>query len=113
MTHPLAAGQRFIVALEHTSWMQIAQILAHHFGPKGFKVVTRSVPNFVLKIVSLWDKTAGMAVPELGKRQDVSSDRARKVLGWKPRDLETMVVDMAESMIELGVVSARRRAAAA
>jgi nucleoside-diphosphate-sugar epimerase len=113
MTHPLAAGQRFIVALEHTSWMQIAQILAHHFGPKGFKVVTRSVPNFVLKIVSLWDKTAGMAVPELGKRQDVSSDRARKVLGWKPRDLETMVVDIAESMIELGVVSARRRAAAA
>ncbi|HET7503015.1 MAG TPA: NAD-dependent epimerase/dehydratase family protein, partial [Kofleriaceae bacterium] len=111
MAHPQAAGQRFIVAIEHASWREIAQILARHFGPKGFKVPTRGVPNFVLRIVSLWDKTAKMAVPELGKRQDVSSERARKVLGWKPRDLETMVVDMAESMIQLGVVSARPRMA--
>ncbi len=115
MTHPQAPGQRFIVAIEHASWLQIAQILARHFGPKGFKVPTRRVPNWVLKLVALWDKTAAMAVPELGKRQDVSCERARTVLGWKPRDLETMVVDMAESMIRLGVVSAprRRRAAAA
>jgi dihydroflavonol-4-reductase len=111
MTHPEAAGQRFVVAIEHASWQQIAQILARHFGTRGFKVPTRRVPNFVLKIVSLWDKTARMAVPELGKRQDLSCERARKVLGWKPRDLETMVVDMAESMIQLGVVSDRRRPA--
>lgn len=109
MTLPEAAGQRFIVALEHTPWLQIAQILAR----RGFKVATRKVPNFVLKIVSLWDKTASMAVPELGKRQDVSCERARKVLGWKPRDVETMVGDMADSMVQLGIVSIRRRAAAA
>ena len=112
MTHPQAAGQRFIVAIEHASWQQIGQILARHFGPRGFKVPTRRVPNFVLRLVSLWDKTAALAVPELGKRQDVSSERARKVLGWKPRDLETMVVDMAESMIQLGIVKPRRRPAA-
>jgi dihydroflavonol-4-reductase len=113
MTHPQAAGQRFIVAIEHTSWLQIARILADRFNSRGFKVPTRRVPDFVLKIVALWDKTAALAVPELGKRQDVSSERARKVLGWKPRDLETMVVDMAESMIRLGVVSPRRPAATA
>jgi dihydroflavonol-4-reductase len=112
MTHPGAAGQRFIVALEHTPWLAIAEILARHFGPRGFKVPTRRVPDFVLKLVSLWDKTARIAVRELGKRQDVSSDRARSVLGWKPRDLETMVVDMAESMIQLGIVPLPRRAAA-
>jgi nucleoside-diphosphate-sugar epimerase len=113
MTQPEAAGRRFIVAIEHTSWQQIAQIVSRHAGPKGFKVATRRVPNFVLKLVSLWDKTAAMAVPELGKRQDVSCENARKVLGWKPRDVETMVTDMAESMIQLGIVGARGRAAAA
>jgi dihydroflavonol-4-reductase len=109
MTHPKAPGQRFILAIEHASMLQIAEILARHFGPRGFKVPTRRVPNWVLKLLALWDKTAALAVPELGKRQDVSSNRARAVLNWKPRDLETMVVDMAESMIKLGMVSAPRR----
>jgi nucleoside-diphosphate-sugar epimerase len=113
MTHPKAAGERFILAIEHATWQQIAQILASRYNPKGFKVPTRKVPNFVLKIVSLWDKTAAMAVPELGQRQDVSCEKARKILGWKPRNLETMVVDMAESMIQLGIVSSRKRATAA
>jgi nucleoside-diphosphate-sugar epimerase len=113
MTHPQAAGQRFIVALEHTSWQEIALILSRHLAAKGFKVPTRRVPNFVLKLVSIWDKTAAMAVPELGKRQDVSCERARKVLGWKPRDVQTMVIDMADSMIQLGIVSSKRRAKAA
>lgn len=109
MTHPRAPGQRFILALEHTSMLQIAEILARHLGPRGFKVPLRRVPNWVLKIVGLWDKTAALAVRELGKRQDVSCERARTVLGWKPRSVETMVVDMAESMIKLGIVRAPGR----
>ena len=113
MTHPQAPGQRFILAIEHASMLQIAEILARHFGPRGFKVPARHVPTWVLKLVALWDKTAALVVPELGKRQDVSSNRARSVLNWQPRDLETMVVDMGESMIKLRIVSApqRRRSA--
>ena len=115
MTHPHAAGQRFILAIEHAPLLQIAQILARHFNPKGFKVPTRRLPSWALKIVAMLDKTAALIVPELGKRQDVSSQRARTVLDWKPRDLETMLIDMAESMIKYGVVTAprRRRSAAA
>ena len=116
LTHPRAPGQRFILAIEHASMHQIAEILAQHFGPQGFKVPTRRVPNWVLRLVGVWDKTARMVVPELGKRQDVSSTRARTILNWKPRNLETMVVDMAESMIKLGIVNApggRASAAAA
>ncbi|SET49337.1 SDR family oxidoreductase [Stigmatella erecta] len=104
MTHPEAAGQRFIVASEHVSMLQIAQVLSRNFGPRGFKVPTRRLPDWVLKLVALFDKTAALAVNELGKRQDVSSERARKVLGWTPRSWETMVVDTAESMIQCGLV---------
>lgn len=108
LTHPEAPGQRFILALEHTPWQKIAQILVRHYSPKGFKIPTRRLPSWVLKLVALFDKTAGLAVPELGKRQDVSCERAKKVLGWKPRDVETMVVDMADSMIRLGIVKSPR-----
>jgi nucleoside-diphosphate-sugar epimerase len=109
MTHPLAAGKRFIIASDHVPMQAIAQILARHFGPRGFKVPTRRVPSWVLKLLGTWDKTIAMTVPELGQRQDLSAERARQVLGWLPRDVETMVVDMAESMIRHGVIPARVR----
>jgi dihydroflavonol-4-reductase len=58
----------------------------------------------VLRAVALFDKTARLAVHELGKRQDVSNQRARDILGWQPRGLEEMVRDMGNSLIEHGVV---------
>lgn len=104
MTTPAAAGQRFITAIEHASMRDIAAILDRQFRPRGYKVPTRRLPDWLLRTVSLWDKTARLAIQELGKRQDVSSQRARDVLGWQPRGLEAMVVDMGESMIANGVV---------
>lgn len=104
MTTPAAAGQRFITAIEHAPMQEIARILDRHFRPRGYKVPTGRLPGWLLRTVSLWDKTAKLAVQELGKRQDVSSARAREVLGWQPRGLEAMVVDMGESMIAHGVV---------
>jgi len=109
MTHPAAAGERFILALEHASMLEIAQILARHFGPQGINVPTRRVPSWLLKCVALFDKTVAVAVPELGKRQDVSCARAREVLDFTPRSLERTVIDMGESMLKLGLVPTPKR----
>jgi dihydroflavonol-4-reductase len=99
-----AAGQRFITAIEHASMLDIAKILAAEFGPRGYRVPTRKVPNAVLRLVSLWDKTARLALGELGRRQDVDPARARTVLGWRPHSLRDTVVAMGESMIAYRVV---------
>lgn len=107
MTAPGAAGQRFIVAIEHASMLDIARILKDRFGERGFRVPTRKIPGWLLKLVATWDRTARLAVQELGKRQDLSTRKAREVLGFSPRSLEEMVVAMGESMIERGVVRAR------
>ncbi len=104
MTTPEAAGQRFVLAIEHASMLDIARILDTKFRPRGYKVPTRRVPGWMLRLVSVWDRTAKLAVQELGKRQDVSNQHARDVLGWQPHSLEDMVVSMGESMIEHGVV---------
>lgn len=104
MTTPAAAGQRFILAVEHAGMRDIAAILDRSFRPRGYRVPTRKVPAWMLRLVSVWDRTARLAVQELGKRQDLSNQRARDVLGWRPRTLEDMVVAMGESMIEHHVV---------
>jgi dihydroflavonol-4-reductase len=100
MTSPHADGKRVIAAIEHAAMIDVAKILARRFGARGFRVPTRRVPGWMLRIVAMWDRTAKLAVQELGKRQDVSNQRARELLGWKPRGLEEMVVAMGESMIE-------------
>lgn len=107
MTTKAAAGERFCVALEQAHMLDIARVLDRELGPRGFKIATRRVPGFLLKVVGLWDKTARLAVQELGKRQDVSIAKARDVLGWAPQHaLADMVVAMANTMVEHGVVRA-------
>jgi dihydroflavonol-4-reductase len=97
---PEARGQRFIVASHHVTLREIAAVLARRFAARGFKVPSTSVPDWVLKVVGYWDRTAALAVPELGKRQDVSSAQARAVLSFRPRDIEDTLVDTAESLIQ-------------
>lgn len=104
MTEPKAAGKRFICALEHVWIREIALILSERYKSRGYRVPTTKLPGFLMRVSALFDKTLRMVVPDLGRRENVSSARAREVLGWTPRPLEDMVVAMAESMIEYGVV---------
>ena len=98
-----AAGQRFICAGEHYWMIDVAKVLDRHFRPRGYKVPTRKIPAWLLRLAARFDKTLRLVVNEIGLRQDVSHERAIKVLGWEPRGLEEMVVAMGESLIQHGV----------
>jgi len=104
MITPEATGKRFICAIENYSMQEIAIVLNKAFAQKGYKIPTRRLPNFIMRIASIWDKTARLVINDLGHRTEVSNDRIKKVLNWKPRSLEEMVVSMANSMIDFGVV---------
>ena len=104
MIAPEAAGQRFCCAIEHAWMSDIARILEERFAARGYRIPRRRLPDWLVRVVAIFDKTTRLAVHDLGQRQDVSSERVRKVLGWQPRSLEEMVTSMGESMIEQGVV---------
>lgn len=105
MTAPGAAGQRFCCAIEF-SWIdEVADILAKRFRPEGWKVPTRKLPNFVVRIVAMFDPTVKTVVSDLGRVRRVSSEKIRSVLNWHPHSLEEMTVSMGETMIEQGIVS--------
>ena len=104
MVTPQAAGQRFCCALDFAWMCDIAAILDKHFAAQGYKIPTRRMPDFLIRIVALFDKTVRLVVSNLGQRTDISSDHIRQVLQWQPRSLEEMVVDMGASMIKYKVV---------
>ncbi len=104
MTAPSAANERFLCAGEHTWMEEIVEILNRHFAERGYRAATRKLPNFVIRGVALFDKTTRLVLPELGNRQDIDSSKIRERLGWKPRGIEEMVVEMGESLIRYGLV---------
>jgi len=104
---PGAAGKRFVCAIENHSIREVARILAGHLGSRGFRVPTGKLPGILLRVFALWDRTARLALNDLGVRQDLDSSRIRQVLGWEPRGLEEMTTAMADSMIRYGVVKLR------
>jgi len=105
MIHPAAAGERFLaVAGDFLSLRDIALVLRQHLGDAARRVPTRELPDWLLRSVALVDKSVGQIVPELGKRKNATSDKARRVLGWTPRPADEAIVATAESLARLGLL---------
>lgn len=107
MTSPAAGGERFLaVAGDFLSMREIAGALKAGLGAEAARVPTRELPNWLVRIVALFDPAAKQLLPELGKRRNASNAKARTLLGWAPRTSEESVVATARSMIDLGLLKA-------
>jgi nucleoside-diphosphate-sugar epimerase len=103
MTAPEAAGQRFIAAGSWAWMADVAMLLRAKLGAEAARVPTRQVPDFLLRLVGLFDRDIASVTGGLGRKHDFSSAKAQSVLGWKLRPLEETIVDCARSLIAAGV----------
>ncbi|HEX7689738.1 MAG TPA: aldehyde reductase [Burkholderiaceae bacterium] len=105
MTHPEAAGERFLAVAGHfLELKEVAAILRRRLADAARRVPTRELPDWLLKLVAVFDKSVGQVVPELGKRKDATSAKAQRVLGWTPRPAEDALVATAESLRAHGLL---------
>ena len=89
MAAPGAAGQRFLCLCDGPtiSFLDLAEILRRRLGPLGERVKVKEEP--------------GQDPPSLV----IHNERARTQLGWRPRPLETVIAESAESLRDLGLLS--------
>jgi nucleoside-diphosphate-sugar epimerase len=105
MTNPVAKGERFLaVAGDFMSIAEIAAVLRARMGSAARRVPTRELPDWLLRLAALWDPAVKQILPELGKRKNATSEKARRMLGWVPRSREDAVVATAESLVRLGLI---------
>ncbi len=105
MTHPQARGERFLaVAGDFLSIRDIARVLKARLGGAARRVPTRPLPDWLVRVAALFDPAVRQIVPELGKRKNATSGKARRVLGWEPRSSEEALVATAQSLLRLGLV---------
>jgi dihydroflavonol-4-reductase len=88
MAAPDAAGKRFLALADGPtiSFLQLAETLRQRLGPLGARVSVQEAP--------------GEDPPPLV----IHNDRARTELGWRPRPLETTIVESAECLRDLGLL---------
>lgn len=99
MTAPEAGGERF-VAVESFQWMgDVAAVLRDRLGEAAAKVPTRTVPNLLVRGMAIFDPSVRSILGQLGKKTNLSSERAKTRLGWSPRPIDETIVECAESML--------------
>jgi dihydroflavonol-4-reductase len=104
MTAPEAAGQRFVAAGDFLWFSDIARLLRGHLGEQGAKAPSRIAPDFLVRFGALFNPEAAQLVPNLGVKSRISSAKAERLLGWRPRPAEESVLDAARSLIARGLV---------
>jgi dihydroflavonol-4-reductase len=101
MTTPEAGGERFI-AVASFQWMpEVAAVLRDRLSdPAAAKVPKRAVPNFVVRLMGIFDPAVRSIAGQLGQEVELSSGKAESVLGWKPRPLDETIVECAQSLVD-------------
>jgi nucleoside-diphosphate-sugar epimerase len=105
MTNPAARGERFLaVAGDFMRIQEIAQVLKKRMGQAAARVPTRELPDWVVRLLAVFNGRVKLIVPELGRFKNATNAKARDTLGWAPRSNEEAIVATAESLVRLGLL---------
>jgi dihydroflavonol-4-reductase len=104
MTMPEAGGERFVATTQFLWMAEIGAVLRERLGERASKVPTRTLPNVLVRGMALFDPGIRSVVGGLGKRTELSSEKARTSLGWTPRPVEDTIAETGDSLIRQGAV---------
>jgi dihydroflavonol-4-reductase len=99
MTDPAAGGERFIAADKFLWMSDVAAVIRERLGDAAPKVPTRVAPDLLVRAMSLIDGGIRPYVNDLGKRQWMSSNKARGTLAWAPRPIDDSIEDTARALL--------------
>ena len=100
LSSQVVEGQRVIASAGQLWLMEIADVL-RTIAPTH-KIARRVAPNWLVRLLALWDKPLRFVVPSLGRRTIFHSTRCRVLLGRKPIPPEEAVRAAGKFMIENG-----------
>lgn len=98
------SGGRYLGITDNIWMLDMANMLRDGLGDKARKAPKRELPNFMVKLVALFDGAARSVLPELGldKRIDNSHTRAELAIDFIPAD--EAVVTAGKALIDMKAV---------
>lgn len=104
LTAASAAGRRLIAAGETMSMPQMAAVLRQGLGPSARRAPTRTLPDVIVRALSMVDRSLKSVVPDIGTRPVADSGYVTDMTGVRFRPAREAVLDAGLSLIEHGIV---------
>lgn len=104
MLSPAAAGERLLAVGDFLWLSDFAQILRERLGEKAAKAPVRVMPDWLVRIMALFNPQMARIAPDLGVRRKVDASTAERLLGWKTRPAADSIADAGSSLIDKGLV---------
>lgn len=98
------SGGRYLAVSESIWMLDMARAIKASLGPFARKVPTRPMPDWVLRMIAIFDPVARQAVHDLGRWYGVDNSQTRRALKMEFIPASKAASDMAESLVRLGVV---------
>ena len=98
------SGGRYLAVSESIWMLDMARAIKASLGPFARKVPTRPMPDWVLRMIAIFDPVARQAVHDLGRWYGVDNSQTRRTLKMEFIPASKAASDMAESLVRLGVV---------
>jgi dihydroflavonol-4-reductase len=94
-------GGRYLGCAECLWMIDIARAIRASLGDAARKVPTRVLPDWAVRLAGIFDPTARLATPELGKQLEVDTSLTRRTLGITFTPAPEAAAAMAKSLVEL------------
>jgi len=105
MTRPEAAGERFLAIAGRSLWFrEVAGVLKQELGDLAGRVSTRELPNWLVHLAAWRNRPLRGTLSMLGVDMNATSEKAQRLLGWRPRSAEEAIVATARSLVSLRLV---------
>jgi len=99
------AGGRRLMAAADTLWLSgIAAVLRENF-PDAKKIPKGDMPNFIVRLVGLFDDRVKGIIPDLGIFHEADADYVSTITQVVPRPAKEAIVAAAQSLIDNGKIS--------
>jgi dihydroflavonol-4-reductase len=97
-------GGRYLAAAESLWFIEIARAIRDGLGPAGRKAPRFELPDWVVRLASIFDATTRQAVPDLGRKMPLDNSLTRSTLGMEFIPAREAAVEMARSLVDLKLV---------
>jgi nucleoside-diphosphate-sugar epimerase len=97
-------GRRLIVGKEVKKLIELSQIMAEAMPEYAKKLPKKELPNFMVKLISLFDSSAKTLIPDLEIVMQTDTTYAEELLGIKFNPAKGCISETAKSVVRLGLV---------
>jgi nucleoside-diphosphate-sugar epimerase len=102
MTHPEAAGERFLaVSGDPISAQELALLIRGHLGPSGKRIATKPIPDWVLRALAPFSRSVRNNLGDMGTVRRGTAEKARRILGWTPIPRDEAILATVDSLYSL------------